>query len=445
MSPRLLALALCALLALAAPASAAAQTTGPLTGLEERLAAAPGGGAVDWTSLEEETGYLAALDAVSDRMAVDVIGASTLGRPIRLVRLGAPAPRTLAESAEGRVVLFTCSQHGDEPAGREGCLRQIRTLALSDDPAILEHLATTSVFFIPTANPDGRAANTRQNAQGIDINRDHLDPLTPEAQVIGSVIRDARPDVVADMHEFGSRALYDTELLYLWPRNRNVDPSVHRLSRQLSRRYVRAGAEGAGFSAAVYGITMLDGQPVGQDAGNQDERILRNVVGLRHSIGLLVETDDSANKRNPEEATSEGAVQARRVAGQVQAIGDVLRFQRQNADEVEDATEGAARRAAAEGARRDLPFYLGGADNALPPSTQVLYPPPCAYDITAEQARRLAGTFALHGIETVVRGGDVRVPLAQAAQPLIPLLLDASALFSPVDGRRVTTCEPPGV
>jgi len=204
---------------------------------------------------------------------------------------------------------------------------------------------------------------------------------------------------------------------------------------------VGPGAEGAGFSAGVYGISVLDDEQVAQDAGDGDERIMRNAVGLRHSVGLLVETDDKANRRNPLEAGSAQAVQARRVASHVQAIADVLRFQRSNAEEVEDTTEGAAVRVAGEGRRQDRPFYLGGADNDLPMRAQVLYPPPCAYDITVEQAARLATVFGLHGIETVTRGGDVRVPMAQAAQPRIPLLLDAMALFSPVDGRRVASCE----
>ncbi|MGI8778674.1 MAG: carboxypeptidase, partial [Solirubrobacteraceae bacterium] len=70
----------------------------------------------------------------------------------------------------------------------------------------------------------------------------------------------------------------------------------------------------------------------------------------------------------------------------------------------------------------------------------VLYPPPCAYDITAAEAARMQGMFALHGIVTEPRGGDVRVSPAQPAQPRIPLLLDADARFSPVDGRRVEGC-----
>ena len=419
-------------LAVAGPA-AAQQPDGLLTGFEQRERAAPPGAAVAWTSQEEESAFLAAVDAQSERVAVDAAGESAQGRPLRLVRVGAPAA---ADAANGRVVLFTCSQHGDEPAGREGCLKRIRDLAVTDDATALAQLRTTTVMFLPTANPDGRAANTRTNAQDIDINRDHLDPLSPEGQTIERLVRDLRPDVVADMHEFNSRPLYDPELLYLWPRNRNVDRAVYRLSVRLSLRYVVPGAESAGFSTGVYGISVLDGDPIAQDAGDEDERILRNVVGLRHAVGLLVETDIDANRRNPEETGSAVAVQRRRVATQVQAGVDVLRFQRENAEEVAATTGGAPARAAASSG----PISLDGADNRLPSIDDVLYPPPCAYDLPAAEAERLAGTFALHGVRTEPRGADVRVPLAQPARPIIPLLLDAGAEYSPVDGRRVAAC-----
>jgi hypothetical protein len=414
-----------------------AQEPPPQTGFEQRVAATPSGAEpVSWTTLDEEAAFLAAVDAGTDRVAVEEVGRSAQGRPLLLVRLGEPAPPGPEAAAGGRVVLFTCSQHGDEPAGREGCLQRLRDLAYSSDPAVAEHLRTTTVLFL-SANPDGRAADTRENAQGIDVNRDHLDPVSPEGQLIERLIRDWRPDVVADMHEFSSRPLYDPELLFLWPRNRNVDERVRELSVALSRDYVAAGAEAAGFSTGVYGISVLDGVEVAQDAGDEDERILRNVAGLRGSVGLLVETDTSANRRNPEEADDRIAVQRRRVATHVQAIGDVLRFQREQAPEIEATTEAAGERHAA----RTGPFYLDGADNRLPSIDDVLYPPPCAYDVTATEAGRLASTFALHGIRSEPRGGDVRVPLAQPAQPLIPLLLDAAAEFAPVtSGRRVASC-----
>ena len=62
------------------------------------------------------------------------------------------------------------------------------------------------------------------------------------------MLRDLQPHLVLDLHEYGPRVpvLYDDEILYLWPRNLNVDAQVRDLSRTLAREYIGKGAEAAG-------------------------------------------------------------------------------------------------------------------------------------------------------------------------------------------------------
>ena len=45
--------------------------------------------------------YLAELDRLSPRVQVDVIGETTQGRPLNLVKMGAPAPKTQAQAQRG--------------------------------------------------------------------------------------------------------------------------------------------------------------------------------------------------------------------------------------------------------------------------------------------------------------------------------------------------------
>jgi protein MpaA len=81
------------------------------------------------------------------------LGHSVDGRPIRAVRLGDPrSPRTL---------LIVGCIHGTECAGTA------ITLALINDPFGLR----SDVWVIQNLNPDGLAAGTRQNARGVDLNR----------------------------------------------------------------------------------------------------------------------------------------------------------------------------------------------------------------------------------------------------------------------------------
>jgi protein MpaA len=80
------------------------------------------------------------------------IGRSVRGRPIRGYERGDPtAPVTLVVGVI----------HGTEPAGL-AVLRRLRTMSLP---------AGVHLWLVPTINPDGLAAGTRQNAHGVDLNR----------------------------------------------------------------------------------------------------------------------------------------------------------------------------------------------------------------------------------------------------------------------------------
>ena len=182
-----------------------------------------------WTTHPQSLRYYRSLDSASDRVKVSNIGKTLEGRPVQLVAVGAPAPKSVTEAAKGSVAMFVCSVHGDEPSGREACLQLSRDLALSTDPQVIDFLERTTVLFV-NANPDGWVADTRENAGGTDINRDYLAAATPEAAAILKVIRDWKPDTLNDLHEYGPREHYVTDLLHLWPRNRNVDPGAYRLA-----------------------------------------------------------------------------------------------------------------------------------------------------------------------------------------------------------------------
>jgi len=115
------------------------------------LGAAPAAGAGATTGTPASTALGAAAgDAVIEKRR---LGSSVKGRPIMAYRVGDPGAQVTA------VAMST--MHGDEPRTR-AILRSIR------DGRKVEGI---DLWVIPTMNPDGLARGTRQNARGVDLNR----------------------------------------------------------------------------------------------------------------------------------------------------------------------------------------------------------------------------------------------------------------------------------
>ncbi|MGO1049214.1 M14 family metallopeptidase [Crossiella sp. CA198] len=404
-----------ATLGLVAPLATAAPAP-PRTGFEQSNGAR-------WTGLDEEQRFLAAVDKASRHTTVSRIGSTVQGRPLNLVRIG-PAHAT-------STVLFICSQHGDEPSGRDACLTKLRDLAFQRENPRVKYL------FVPTANPDGRAADTRTNANGVDINRDHLLLVSPEAKALAAVIREHRPEVIHDLHEYGATPkFYDKDVLYLWSRNLNVADHLHDESVTLSKDYAKPHVEGAGHSTGEYGIWTdpVTGKPIRQVAGDGQERILRNTAGLKHAVGILLET--KVDPKDAAEAADPALNQRRRVHSQLAAVAGTGKLVADRWAPIALAT-GKSRLGAVLG---QGPVYFGGADNepAKPEDTEKN--PACGYKLTAEQFAAHREVLGLHGIFSVPVPGGRLVPRNQEAGRLIPLLLDARADYGLVKATTAPHC-----
>ena len=128
-----------------------------------------------------------------------VAGTSVRGLPVRMQILGRGP----------EVVLVLAGIHGDERAGTP--LAEALVDHLRRDPGALAGL---TVLVMPNANPDGRAAHTRTNARGVDLNRNFPAPnhqqgsrggaqalSEPEATAIQRIVETYRPVRVLSLHQ----------------------------------------------------------------------------------------------------------------------------------------------------------------------------------------------------------------------------------------------------
>jgi zinc carboxypeptidase len=160
--------------------------------------------------------YQRAVARASGVVSTHVAGRSVEGRPLRYAVVTALPARRLraglarlravragrARSAPGApaVVWVTGAVHGNEPSGADADLRLLHGLAARCHDPLLRRLV---VVIAPVQNPDGRAAGTRVNADGFDLNRDWLAMTQPETPARLRALLRLPPLVYADQHEQG--------------------------------------------------------------------------------------------------------------------------------------------------------------------------------------------------------------------------------------------------
>jgi hypothetical protein len=112
------------------------------------------------------TQYMAALQS-SPLAQITQVGTSVQGRPLYRIVIDRPS------SQAKKAVLMTVRQHGNE-YGSSYLLEGALDLLLARDGQVPEPELLDRVRWIvyPLVNPDGAVANARENAHGVDLNRD---------------------------------------------------------------------------------------------------------------------------------------------------------------------------------------------------------------------------------------------------------------------------------
>lgn len=131
---------------------------------------------------------------------VEQVGTSLHGRALRTVTIGT-----------GRdTVLLWSQMHGDESTATMALADLFRwfanTRAESRDDALRARiLSGVTLVFLPMLNPDGAERFQRENAVGVDINRDARQLATPEGRALKAVRERLKPRFGFNLHDQNAR------------------------------------------------------------------------------------------------------------------------------------------------------------------------------------------------------------------------------------------------
>jgi hypothetical protein len=133
----------------------------------------------------------------SDRISTTVLGESLEGREIRALTLG-NGPRS---------VLLWSQMHGDESAASMALADIVHWFASASASDTLRARLSQAltITMIPMLNPDGAERFRRENAIGIDINRDARRTATPEGRILKAVRDSIGADFGFNLHDQGTR------------------------------------------------------------------------------------------------------------------------------------------------------------------------------------------------------------------------------------------------
>src|SRR2546425_8261443 len=289
----------------------------------------------DWKQI---TDYFARLDKASDRVAVQTIGTSTLGRTMIAAFISAPEnirslekykaiqarladPRNVVTNAErdqlvrdGKtVVVISCSIHSTEIVASQMAPQLAYNLATANDADTLSILRNTISILIPSPNPDGvdivanwyrKTLGTPNEGReppelyhhyaGHDDNRDWFMLDLKETKAITHLFwKEWFPEIVYDIHQQGSNGSRFFVPPFYDPPNPHIAPLLLRevglIGHKMAADVTAAGFKGI-LTNALYDTWWHGG--------------FRTAPYFHNSVGILTEAA-SARVMTPSSVTRE--------------------------------------------------------------------------------------------------------------------------------------------
>lgn len=262
-------------------------------------------GFLETTRYDELIGFLEVATAQNPRLHLTSFGYSSEGRSLPLVIFGDVSDTSpSAIRATGRVRVYIQGNiHAGEVCGKEALLMMIRDLASGRYAAWADSLV---LMLAPIYNVDGNerislmnrrrqngpygGMGQRPNAQGLDLNRDHMKVKSPEARSLIRLMTEYDPHVLVDLHTTnGTQHAY--HVTYSPPLNPNTAPEISSFLRgNMLPEITRIIQEKHGWDYYYYGnLPFRQGAEPGWYTFDHRPRFNNNYVGLRNRIAILSE------------------------------------------------------------------------------------------------------------------------------------------------------------
>lgn len=150
------------------------------------------------------------LDHYREVFNVSVAGFSENGVEIPLVSFG----------KGGKKVLIWSQMHGNESTTTKALFDFFKFITSNNQEA-KDLLSKHTFYVLPMLNPDGAALYTRENTNGVDLNRDAQTLSQTESKVLKSIFDALQPDLCLNMHDqrsiFGIKGPKPATLSFLAP------------------------------------------------------------------------------------------------------------------------------------------------------------------------------------------------------------------------------------
>ena len=300
--------------------------------------------------------FIDALTRETPKARVEMFGRSEEGRDLPLLVIGdPPAPAPPGRSARLPVVLVLGNIHAGEVEGKEATLDLAQRLTVGDLQALLPSAAwLLAPIYNADGNerisPDNRAqqngpiggVGTRENARGLDLNRDFMKLESAEARALVALLAKWDPDVVLDLHTTNG-SYHGYHLTYAPPLNPNTDGDLASFTRERMLPAVReAMIARHQFRTYEYGTfataDAMSREIVGFAVGETRRKVWQtfdarprfgtNYVGLRNRIAILSEAYSYLDFERRIEATEAFAE-------------EIMRFVADNGDAIRSLTTAA--------------------------------------------------------------------------------------------------------